>query len=83
MTAPQLARVRGGYRVKTEDGYHLDIRPMIGFFRLIEVSEENMHTIGRYWCFVSFEAAALAGAAWVMDSGTEPVGWFRHGGARN
>jgi len=32
-----LTRVRGGYRVKTQDAHHLDVRPMFAQFRLAEV----------------------------------------------
>lgn len=79
---PELVRIDGGYRVKTRDGFHLDVRPMVKFFRLIEVSEASRHVIGRYWCYESFTAAVLAAHAWEASPDTEPVGWFRCGGAR-
>lgn len=77
-----MERVRGGYRVKTEDGYHLDIRPMLRLFRLVEVPVSEPRDTARYWCYQSFEAAALAGMAWQVSADTQPVGHVRSGGAR-
>lgn len=77
-----LQRVPGGYRIKTEGGYHLDVRPMMRLFRLAEVPESEPRDTARYWCYTSFEAAVLAGSIWPISADTEPVGFVREGGAR-
>lgn len=83
MTAtPELTVVDGGWRVRTEGEWHIDVRPMLRMFRLVEVSVDDHRKVGRYWCFTSFEAAALAAAVWEVGPDTEPVGWIRSGGAR-
>lgn len=76
-------RINGAYRVKTEDGWHIDIKPLMRAFRLLELREGTLFDMGRYWCYPTFEAAALAAMAWDVSKDTAPVGWFRHGGARN
>lgn len=76
-----LERVVGGYRVKTQAGMILEVRPMLRLFRLVELSVDHPRDIGRYWCYVSFEAAVLAGAAWDVDAATEPVGFIKSGGS--
>ena len=78
----ELERVPGGYRVKTEAGWHLDVRPLLRLFRLIEVSGERAIYTGRFWCYSSFEAAVLAAAVWEVSADTSPVGWLKSGGAR-
>ena len=79
---PALELVRGGYRIKTEDAHHLEVRPMLRLFRLVEVPVSEPRDAERFWCYASFEAAVLAGAAWAVDADSEPVGWIRRGGAR-
>ena len=79
-----LTRVSMGWRVKSQDGVHLDVRPMLrGMFRLAEVPVADERDLGRYWCFASFEAAVLAAMAWDVTEDTAPVGWVRSGGARH
>lgn len=79
-----LQRVPMGWRVKTEDAVHLDVRPMMrGMFRLAEIPVKDERDLGRYWCFTSFEAAVLAAMVWEVTPDTAPVGWLRSGGARN
>lgn len=78
---PQLELVSQGWRIKTMNGYHLEVRPL-RLPRLIEVPEHEPRSQGRFWCYSTFEAAVLAGAAWDIDEDTEPVGWVRSGGAR-
>lgn len=78
---PDLVRIPGGYLIKRQSGFELQVRPR-QLFRLVEVPEDEPRAIGRFWCYATFEAAVLAGAAWEMGSDTEPVGWLRRGGAR-
>lgn len=80
---PELTRIRAGYRVKTQAGVHLDVRPLMRLFRLVEVPVARTRDVGRYWCYESFEAAVLAGAAWDVDVTTEPVGFIKSGGSRS
>lgn len=79
---PLFEQVPGGYRVKTEDDHHLEIRPQLRLFRLVEVPVDEPRAIGRFWCYPTFEAAGLAALAWEVDAGSAPVGWVRSGGAR-
>ena len=80
---PELTVVDGGWRVRTEGEWHIDVRPMLRMFRLVEVSVDDHRRVGRYWCFTSFEAAVLAALPWDASGGDEPVGWVRKGGARS
>ena len=80
---PTLTRVRHGYRVKTQDAHHLDVRPMFAQFRLVEIPVAEERDLARYWCYVSFEAAVLAALVWEVSADTVPVGWTRAGGARH
>lgn len=72
----------GGYLVKSADGVHLVVRPMLQRFRLAEIPQHEPRGLWRYWCYTSLPAATLAAAAWEVDAGTEPVGWFARGGVR-
>ena len=76
-----MQQIPGGYRLKTEGGHHLDVRPQ-RLFRLVEVPVDEPRAIGRFWCYTTFEAAVLAGMAWEVSGETEPVGHLRAGGAR-
>jgi len=76
-----LTRCHNGYLVKTEAGYQLQVWPR-RLFRLVEVPERDVRAFGRFWCYMSFEAAVLAGLAWAVSADSEPVGWVRRGGAR-
>lgn len=79
-----LQKVGTGWRVKTEDEHHLDVRPMMrGMFRLSEIPVRDERDLARYWCFPSFEAAVLAAMVWDVSEDTAPVGWIRNGGARH
>lgn len=83
LSPAQLQRVSGGWRVKTEDGVHLDVRPMLhGRFRLAEVPQSDERNLWRYWCYSSFEAAVLGALVWPVSPVSEPVGYLRKGGAR-
>ena len=73
--------IQGGLHVKTENGYHLVIYPR-RLACLAEIPVTDTRAIGRFWCYATFEAAALAAAVWKIDPDTEPVGWVRSGGAR-
>jgi hypothetical protein len=77
-----LEPVAGGFRLKTQDGHHLEVRPQLRLFRLREVPVVEPRDVARFWCYSTFEAAVLAGAAWEVCAETEPVGWIRRGGAR-
>lgn len=76
-----MERIPGGYRLKTEGGHHLDVRPQ-RLFRLVEVPTHEPREQGRFWCYATFEAAVLAGMVWAVSEDTEPVGHLRSGGAR-
>lgn len=83
VSSPTFERINGAYRIKTEAGWHIDAKPLSRLFRLVELREDSVFDQGRYWCYTSFEAAALAAMAWSVSEDTEPVGWVRSGGARN
>jgi hypothetical protein len=82
MRAPDLVRVRGGWLVKEEAGWRLEVRPLLQLFRLVEVPADSPMEVGRFWCYATFEAAVLAAAAWSVAADSQPVGWVRSGGAR-
>jgi len=73
--------VGDNYLVKVVAGYQIQVRPQ-RFFRVVEVPEADTRTQGRFWCYLSFEAAVLAAAIWDGSPNTEPVGFTRSGGAR-
>lgn len=77
-----MEQIPGGYRLKTGDGHHLDVRPR-RLHRLIEVPVDEPRAQGRFWCYATFEAAVLAGMAWEISADSEPVGFLRSGGARS
>lgn len=81
MLTPELERVEGGWVVQRGDGHALHVRPM-RLFRLVEVPDAEPRATGRFWCYLTFEAAVLAGAAWDISPDTEPDGFVRSGGAR-
>ena len=76
-----MTAIRGGWRVKTVDGWEIQVR-QLRLFRIIEVPVADRRTIGRFWCYDTFEAAVLAAAAWDGSPASEPVGYLRRGGAR-
>lgn len=80
-SSPEPKIIQGGWHIKTENGYHLVICPR-RLARLVEIPVADTRDMGRFWCYASFEAAALAAAVWEIDPDTEPVGWIRSGGAR-
>lgn len=71
----------GRWRVKQLDGWSVEVR-RLRLYRVVEVPDDDPRTIGRYWCYVTFEAAVLAALAWDVQADTAPVGWLRSGGAR-
>lgn len=77
---PELTPVTGGYRVKTVDGWHIDLVPLMRSHRIVERPAARPEHYERYWCYQSAAAAALAAAAWDGSAETEPVGWFNKGG---
>ena len=59
---PPLERVPGGWRVKSAGNWQIHVR-RLRLHRIVEVPDDEPRTIGRYWCYVTFEAAVLAAAA--------------------
>lgn len=82
-TPVRFEQVPGGLRIKTEGGWHLQVKPMMRGFRLLELREGSEHDFGRYWCYPTFQAAALAALAWEVTESSSPVGWTMCGGARS
>jgi len=81
VAVPRLTPLPGGWLVKSVGGWQIQVR-RLRLFRVVEVPEIDTRDAGRYWCYVTFEAAVLAAAAWDGGPDTEPVGWLRKGGAR-
>lgn len=76
-----MEQIPGGWRLKTADGHHLDVRPQ-RLARLVEVPVDEPRAVGRFWCYPTVAAAVLAGEIWDISEDTEPVGFIRSGGAR-
>lgn len=74
-----------GFRIKTVEGFHIDILPMIFNHRIVTTPvEEDPLTAcyTRYWCYPSALAAFAAVEAWDGSPDTEPVGWTKAYGER-
>lgn len=72
------------FRVKTVDGYHIEVIPAIYNFRIhtVPVDGGPLAWTERYWCYAgrgpdTFVAAILAAHAWDGAADTEPVGWIK------
>jgi hypothetical protein len=83
MSEPALVQVEPGrFRIKTVDGYHVEILQMITNSRIVETPEWETRFYDRYWCYGSLLEAAAAAWAWDGKADTEPVGYRKRGGVR-
>lgn len=72
------------FRVKTVDGFHIEVLPMFVNWRVhtLPVDGGPFAWSERFWCYEgrgqsSFVTAVLAAHAWDGGADTEPVGWVK------
>ena len=70
----------GRYRLKTVDGYHIEILQMISNSRIVETPVSDTRFYRRYWCYGDLLSAMAAAHIWDGKGDTEPVGYRKRGG---
>ena len=72
------------FRLKRQNGYFVDIRPMLFNIRVALTPEACPVVYDRHFCYTgtsnqTFTAAVLAAAQWDVRDDTEPEGWNKNG----